>query len=251
MTKIVQLSDCHLFKDKNKVGYNNINPYQSLQLLLDKVEQLNPDGVLVTGDISGDDSEQSYQHFLTLMAQFNLSNKFKVIAGNHDQSNAFNKLLANLDLANSQPWQIHNWFLHGIDTRYQDTLGRVSDKDLGNLKNNLQNSPNNFHLIACHHHPLASGGWMDKHQWLNRDDFVNAVTTLPQVKLVVYGHIHHDSQHKILECDFHSSPSTCWQFASQADFAISEEMPGFKLYHLHNNGSFDSTTFRLQQEQFK
>ncbi|GAB2685728.1 metallophosphoesterase family protein [Aliiglaciecola aliphaticivorans] len=249
MAKIVQLSDCHLFKDKNKTGYNNINPYQTLQLLLCKVARLNPDGVLVTGDISGDDSAQSYQHFFELLEQFNLLNKFKVVAGNHDQSDLFDELLTHFDLAKSRPWQQDSWLIHGIDTRHEGTLGQVSVENLQNLKNNLQDASERFHLIACHHHPIPCGGWMDKHQWLNGHNFVEQITQLPQVKLVIYGHIHHDTHQMIRQCYFHSCPSTCWQFANQADFSVSNEMPGFKLYQLHNDGTFNCTTIRLQQEQ--
>ncbi|MBU2878700.1 metallophosphoesterase family protein [Aliiglaciecola lipolytica] len=249
MAKIVQLSDCHLFKDKNKSGYNNINPYQTLKLLLLRVEQLNPDGIIVTGDISGDDSEQSYLHFLDLMEQFNLSHNLKVIAGNHDQTGLFDSLLGQFDLAKGQPWRQDNWVIHGLDTRHQGTLGQVGAADLQSLINKLQNHPDDFHMIVCHHHPIECGGWMDKHEWLNRHQFVHQIKQLPQVKLVAYGHIHNDIQQNLHGCCFQSSPSTCWQFANMADFALSEEMPGFKVYQLHNDGTFDNQTIRLQQEQ--
>ena len=67
--RLCQISDCHLFADPSSVGYGDVNPYESLYRVLAQVAHSAPDGVIVTGDISGDDSEQSYAHFLALMTK--------------------------------------------------------------------------------------------------------------------------------------------------------------------------------------
>lgn len=249
MTTLVQVSDCHLFADKNKTGYNHVNPYQSLKLLLLKITDLNPDCILVTGDISGDDSEQSYRHFLDLFSQFNLIDKCRVIAGNHDQSSSFNSLFAHKDLAKKAPLQLDNWCLHGLDTRYTATLGQVSTEDLQHLVSNIHANPNHFHLVACHHHPIETGSWMDKHNWLNRDLFVNEIQQLCQVKLVVYGHIHADTHTFLHGCRYQSCPSSCWQFANTPEFSVSKELPGFNLFQLFDDGTFSHSTIRLEKER--
>ncbi|MFT4746161.1 MAG: Icc protein, partial [Congregibacter sp.] len=81
---IIQISDCHLFSDTQKTGYNSINPYQSLQHILAEVKFHQPDVLLVTGDISGDGSGQSYQHFSKLLCETKIKCRIGIIPGNHD-----------------------------------------------------------------------------------------------------------------------------------------------------------------------
>ena len=83
MITLIQLSDCHLLKGKDKTGYAGIAPYDSLARVLSDIQNYivqevasEPQQrakhqvvVLVTGDISGDNSPESYQHFIALMEQ--------------------------------------------------------------------------------------------------------------------------------------------------------------------------------------
>ena len=64
--RLLQLSDCHLFADHAQTGYG-VNPYQSLSRVLECAAGESPDYVIITGDVSGDNSEESYRHFLSLM----------------------------------------------------------------------------------------------------------------------------------------------------------------------------------------
>ncbi|MCP4949366.1 MAG: hypothetical protein GY923_17890, partial [Aestuariibacter sp.] len=90
---LIQISDCHLLESPARSGYGDINPLQSLEAVLKTVASLDVDGVLVTGDISGDDSEQSYQHFIQAINQHLPDIPVKVIAGNHDNNRHFDTLL--------------------------------------------------------------------------------------------------------------------------------------------------------------
>ena len=91
--KIVQISDCHLFADRDKIGYNNINPRLSLKHILTEVHLQQPDVLLITGDISADGSGQSYQHFYNLLREAKIDCRVGIIPGNHDNQT---QLLANL-----------------------------------------------------------------------------------------------------------------------------------------------------------
>ena len=91
---LIQISDCHLLESPARSGYGDINPLQSLEAVLKTVVSLDVDGVLVTGDISGDDSEQSYQHFIQAINQHLPDIPVKVIAGNHDNNALFDTLLS-------------------------------------------------------------------------------------------------------------------------------------------------------------
>ena len=86
---------------------------------------------------------------------------------------------------------------------------------------------------------------MDSHEWTNREDFMALVANLPRVKLVIYGHIHQARSNKVQGCEFLSCPSTCWQWAQQSTFAISQEQAGFRVLNLMAGGGSHSQIIRV------
>lgn len=251
MTKIIQISDCHLFADPEKTGYDQVNPFSSLKALLEQVKNQQADIILATGDISGDYSVQSYQHFYHLIRQSQLEKQLFVIPGNHDDTH---KMSSNLPSSNL--WLNHHiltlsndWHIHLLNTKDQHSIGRISESDLCSLDQHLQQRPQQNHLLVAHHHPINCGGWMDKHQWQNRQDLTALVDKHKQVKGMVYGHIHMAVEHQVGHCWYMACPSTCWQYAAdQATFATSQLTPGFRVINLKENGQIDTSIHRLQEQ---
>jgi Icc protein len=248
---IVQISDCHLYGDNNKAGYGDINPYQSLSRVLNKVRALQPTLVIASGDISSDSTLESYQHFSSLWEACKLGCKLIVMPGNHDDVSVMQRHFAPHHLSlggvidQSDGWQIHCLNSKFAHSTAQETRGQVSKGDLLRLQAAISSAPKIRHLIAVHHHPIDCGGWMDAHEWINRQDFVDLVTVTPQIKGVMYGHIHHAGEQRRGECLFMSCPSTCWQWANQASFALSEASPGFRLIELPASGQLSSQVIRV------
>lgn len=242
---IIQLSDCHLYFSKSKTGYNSINPYQSLAEILQQVRGLSPLLVIVSGDISGDASAESYQHFKQLWRDSGLTSPLMVLPGNHDDLALLNAELSEYRLWTAAPISLGKWHIHGLNTKHKGTLGKLDKGQSESLQNYLQSYANDFHLVAVHHHPLACDGWMDKHEWLNRAEFVRLITQHSQVKAVIYGHIHHDSATQVGDCQYMSCPSTCWQWAMQQDFAFSAERPGFRVMQLAEDGKLSTQVIRI------
>jgi 3',5'-cyclic-AMP phosphodiesterase len=242
---IIQLSDCHLFSSKSKPGYNKINPYLSLANVLQEVRAMSPDLVIASGDISGDGSGESYRHFKQLWCNSGLSCPLMVLPGNHDDLALLQAELTEYLIWTARPIHIGRWHVHGLNTKHKGTLGKLDRKQSESLQNYLQAFATDFHLLAVHHHPLACGGWMDKHEWLNRVEFVELVAQHCQLKAVIYGHIHHDSVQKVGHCEYMSCPSTCWQWAIQEEFAFTNERPGFRVIHLHEDGKVSTEVRRV------
>lgn len=245
--KIIQISDCHLFADTRKIGYNNINPFQSLESILAEVKKHRPDGLLVTGDISGDGSEQSVRHFSSLLLDAKLDCRVGVIPGNHDNPKylATQVLEEYLWLHNPQLILPNQWHIHLLDTQYQNTIGQISAHSLTSIAEYINLHPKDYHLLAAHHHPIACGGWMDKHEWTNRQSFNAVVSRYPSIKGVVYGHIHMAIEQQKEQCLFMACPSTCWQFACQESFATTDLMPGYRVINLLENGQITTSIHRL------
>lgn len=246
--KIVQISDCHLFSDYDKTAYQQINPYLSLAKVLTTVRELQPDLVVASGDISSDKSQQSYLHFRTLWELQKLDCELIVLPGNHDDEAIMKRHFSAQQFPSLPSTRtFKTWQIHFLNSKLaQGNKGQVSTNDLKKLQLKLTAQPNANHLIAVHHHPIDCNGWMDKHEWINRHEFMALIADNPQVKGVIYGHIHHASEHQVGHCRLMSTPSTCWQWANQAEFALSDESPGFRVLELGENGAFHSQVIRIE-----
>jgi Icc protein len=245
---VIQISDCHLFSDIQKTGYNGVNPFQSLQRILAEVKMHQPDVLLVTGDISGDGSGVSYQHFSTLLSEAKIKCRVGVIPGNHDdQVQMQAHIIAEYLWLNSCQLTLPNqWHIHLLDTQYQRAIGQISVTSLTSLTEYLALHRNDYHLLAAHHHPIPCEGWMDKHEWTNRLEFNAVVEKNPSVKGVVYGHIHTAIEQQKGQCLYMACPSTCWQFATQACFATNNLMPGYRMISLLKHGQMTTSVHRLE-----
>lgn len=250
MLKIIQITDCHLFSDINKLGYNGINPFNSLKHVLQQVQRAKPDRVIVTGDISGDGSEQSYQHFIALLKQHSLTDILLAIPGNHDEPSFMQKHFPAKSLCLDSPHFAldNNWHLHLLDTQTtQSSTGHLSLASLDALERYLSRNASDYHLIAAHHHPIPCDGWMDKHEWHNRLAFTSKVASHSAVKGVIYGHIHMDTEYQQDDCLYMACPSTCWQFANQKTFEVSVLKPGYRVLNLTRNGQIKTSVQRLME----
>ncbi|MBN24815.1 MAG: metallophosphoesterase [Alteromonadaceae bacterium] len=247
--KVAQISDCHLFADKHQAGYQGINPHNSLQAVLADVACHQPDLVILSGDVSAEDCAAkglaSYRLFSQLWQQSKLTAPLLVIPGNHDHLESLNS-----ELNDSAGWPVSLnagacWQVHGLNTKTDDTCGEISTSELAYLTEQVQLNRTLHHLLVVHHHPHACGGWMDNHPWRNSEVFLQRVAQLPQIKVVLHGHIHHASEMQSEQCVFMSAPSTCWQWANTKEFAASHEAPGYRMLELNDSGRVETRIIRI------
>ena len=276
--ELIQISDCHLFKDKNKVGYEGIAPYPSFEAILRQVsKQIRlsktnhaPDdanqhqpvndvaqyvmAILVTGDISGDNTLESYTHFLSLMNQHidNIGVDWYVIAGNHDNNPHFERVLEKHIVRSGHPIVLSEWQVHGIDTRYANephsAKGEVKPHDVSMVSAAIEQASSQYHLVALHHHIQPSNSWMDKHSLFKAELIEAMASKYAQIKGFIHGHVHHPLRQQVGNYDTPSfgAPSTCWQWEMQATFGVSENNPGYQVIQLHNNGSVRCEVHRIE-----
>ena len=267
MITLIQLSDCHLLKDKDRTGYAGIAPYDSLARVLSDIQNYivqevtsEPQQrakhqvvVLVTGDISGDNSPESYQHFVALMEQHikPANIEWFVLAGNHDNNPYFETYVGSRHLLSNESLILCNWQIRGMDTRATSSMhtaaGEVKESDIQALEQSLTTSPQTNHLIALHHHILPSNSWMDKHFLINAERLVSLADDHPQLRAFVHGHVHsplrqHVGKH---QTPSYGSPSTCWQWEMQHEFGVSSDAPGYQVFKLNDDGSVDVRVIRV------
>lgn len=243
--RLVQISDCHLFAEPDRAGYGGIRPWYSLAEVLKLATQFTADALLFSGDISNDLSRHSYQHLQTLINQYCQGIPWHLIPGNHDDSNLMQTMFAPNMRWLQTPVEIGNWQLHGLDSQYRGTLGQVSAAQLADLQQRINASTKPYHLVAVHHHPLASDSWMDKHAWVNSEAFLKLLERNPSIRLVLHGHIHTDKTWQYASATIAACPSSCWQWAMQPEFALADERPGLRIIDLGDNGDIHSRVARL------
>ncbi|MEC8903971.1 MAG: metallophosphoesterase [Pseudomonadota bacterium] len=267
MITLIQLSDCHLLKDKDKTGYAGIAPYDSLARVLSDIQNYiaqdvgsQPEQcakhqvvVLVTGDISGDSSPESYQHFIALMEQHiePANIEWFVLAGNHDNNPYFEKYVGSRHLQNNDSLSLCNWQIHGMDTRATSNMhtaaGEVKESDIQALEQSLRMSQQTNHLVALHHHILPSNSWMDKHSLVDAQRLVSLTDEYPQIKALLHGHVHSPLRQQIgvNKTLSYASPSTCWQWEMRPEFGVSNEAPGYQVMSLMDGGSVGVKVVRV------
>lgn len=250
MIRVAQISDCHLYADTNLSQYGEINPYLSLSQVLANLAQQPPDLLLITGDVSGDGSKLSYQHFKQLIKASGIMCRYVILPGNHDDLNNLQQQFEaeNLWLAypSESPLTLANWQFHLINTKTNASHGVMSRHSLQQLEQTLMSETECFHLIAAHHHPLPCHAWMDKHGWHNGSDVVAMLARYPAVKGMVHGHIHHASEQQRGDCCYMSCPSTCWQWAMEAQFALSPHKAGYRIVELAPSGQLSTKIIRVE-----
>ncbi len=242
--KLVQISDCHLFDDTQKTGYGDINPYQTLSRVLDDIRESDCDGVIVTGDISEDDSHASYGHFMLLMEEKLGELPWKMIPGNHDNNEHFDAL-SERHLIAGDPWVFGKWCIHGLDSRTQTSHGNVNETQLMATTSALAQYTSKNHLVCVHHHLTDTQSWMEKHDMTNAGDILDWLEDQPQLQHIIHGHVHHplESVHK--GNALYAAPATAWQYALQDEFTVTDEAPGYRILELDDDGSFSTSVRRI------
>ncbi|KAF1033115.1 MAG: 3',5'-cyclic adenosine monophosphate phosphodiesterase CpdA [Pseudomonas sp.] len=249
---LVQLSDSHLFAESDG-GLLGMNTRDSLQQVISQVlaRESGVDLVLATGDLSQDGTLASYQTFRELSAQIPAPARW--IPGNHDEPHIMAQAAINSALLEPVV-DVGNWRVTLLDSAVPGAVpGYLADAQLQVLARALSEAPERHHLVCFHHHPVPIGcAWMDPIGLRNPEAFFAVLDRFPQVRAVLWGHVHQEIDSQRNGVRLLASPSTCIQFApGSEDFQVSEEAPGYRWLRLHADGRLETGVERLQNFEFK
>ncbi|MDG1582167.1 3',5'-cyclic-AMP phosphodiesterase [Pseudomonas sp. GOM6] len=249
---LVQLSDSHLFaEDDGKLL--GMNTRDSLEKVIEKVQAEQPDIdlILATGDLSQDGSLASYQRFHHLTTD--LGNAARWLPGNHDEVPIMRSACANSDLLQSVV-DLGHWRIILLDSSIPGAVpGYLADDQLELLELALSEAPQRHHLICFHHHPVSIGcAWMEPIGLRNADALFAVLDRHPQVKALLWGHIHQEFDQQRNGVRLLASPSTCVQFApGSEEFQVDTTAPGYRWLRLHADGQLETGVSRVTGIDFE
>ncbi len=241
---VAQITDTHLFAEVEPSVFG-VQTYNSLQAVVEKLKALQPqpDILLLTGDLSQDESSQSYEFLYNAIAPLNIPSYW--LPGNHDNLPIMEQVLQHPPIDATKSFHAGGWNFLLLSSLLPGCVhGEISRQSLDWLELQLTNYPT---LIAVHHPPcLINSDWMDNINLRNYEEFLAVVERHPQVKLVVFGHIHQEFDNHSGGVRYLGSPSTCVQFQPQSkEFTIDKQaQPGFRLLNLFTDGTYNTEIVR-------
>ena len=253
---IVQITDTHLFAepDGKLLG---VNTGDSLQAVVELIAQQkhNMDVLLATGDISQDYTPKSYQSFIQKITP--LSTPCHFLPGNHDEWQLMQSQMTVKPMMPHNQILFDDWQILLLNSTIpKKPAGFIEESEFVFIEQAIAEHPDKHVLISMHHNPVkVNCKWLDQHWMQNGDEFLQRVSQYPQVKGLLWGHIHQELeqsyQGKHHEIKMLATPSTCIQFTPESNhFALDGLQPGYRLLELKADGSICSKVYRVDGDRF-
>lgn len=248
--RILQITDPHLFADSRST-LMGVNTSATLDKVLAKVQSDYQDAtcLLVTGDLTQDDSEASYLHLKEKLSKLRAPSYW--LRGNHDQPDLMNAISPS---SMQKQVILGKWQILLLNTQVDgEVYGYLSEAELKLLDNYLAQEPDKHCLLALHHHPAPiNSQWMDSIMLKNPDDLARVLSRHHHVRAIIHGHAHQARDYNFCTLPVMATPSTCVQFAPESDeFLADTRQPGFRVLDLLPDGRIESLIVRISDNPMK
>lgn len=250
--RVLQITDPHLMADADGALLGVVTR-ESLDAVLAQVQadgREQADLILATGDLAQDASDEAYRVFAEKMRMFACDISW--VAGNHDDSKRLQAAAENFGCAQRR-FLVGGWQILVLDSSVLGKVhGYLEDDELEFLEQCLREYPDLPTLVALHHHPVSVGAdWMEEIGLHNRDQFWQVVDQFPQVRSVLWGHIHQELDRDRNGVRLLATPSTCIQFESgSSEFSVEELAPGYRWLDLYPDGRLHTGVSRALNFRF-
>lgn len=245
--RVLQITDTHLFarRDGCLLG---LNTEQSLKAVLAVVADRRPAAhfVLATGDLAHDGSDDAYQRFFSNMNGIGLP--VYCLPGNHDEACALRQLSPRGECHVVDHATLGDWEFIFLDSTIPGSEGaHLTAPVLEMLERRLTAAPDRHTVVCLHHQPVPMGSrWLDTMAVDNPEAFFAIIDRHPQVRAIVWGHVHQELECRRGDVLLLATPSTCIQFLpGSEDFAVDSTAPGYRWLDLHPDGRIDTGVERI------
>lgn len=248
---LVQLTDSHLFADAQGrlLGMDTADSLSRVVELV-RAEQPRVDLILASGDLSQDGSLESYRRFAALTAPLDAPARW--FAGNHDEAQMLHEACVGTERL-QMVTDLGNWRLIALDSSIPGAVpGQLDAAQLAQLEAALDSAGERHVLLSFHHHPIPVGcNWLDPIGLRNADALFAVVDRYPNLRCMLWGHVHQEIDRQRNGVRLLASPSTCVQFApGSKEFQVSSEAPGYRWLRLHADGALETGVSRVSDIDF-
>ncbi len=250
-TRVVQISDCHLFTDPD-AELRGVRPHHQVQRALQHVREHEPgcDVLVISGDLAHDEQRPTYVVLREMIGDW--VPRCRIIPGNHDHRESMHDVFAEIVTPGQQEvcfeQQLPGWRILGLDTHIPGEVpGEIGDAQCQWAHDQLSAAPDCPTLVFMHHPPFSvETPWLDKIGLRNADRFLELLKPFPQVRIVCCGHVHHEFQHGGNERQYLTTPSVAVQFRPRTKTAEIDTVPaGYRVFDLHEDGNYETEVVRL------
>jgi Icc protein len=246
--KVLQITDTHLFADSSG-SLLGLNTEQSLEAVTADIRGRNQpaDLVLATGDLAHDGTTAAYNRIFSHLEDFGLP--VYCLPGNHDEALKLQQTLDSERVKYTEHAHHGNWHFIFLDSTIADSEGaHLTAATLEILESRLQSAPDSHTLICLHHQPVPMGSrWLDTMAVDNPEAFFSIIDRHPQVRGILWGHVHQSYDGMYKNIKLMSSPSTCIQFLPGSEsFAVDLKNPGYRWLELYPDGRIETGVRRIE-----
>lgn len=244
--KLVQLSDSHLFADPSG-KLLGLTTRRSFEAVLARImgSAATADALVMTGDLVHDETPEGYAFLGRSLESTGLP--CYCIPGNHDRRDLMEEWLGTVAVERVASRTLGGWNLILLDsTKHGNEVGHLGHHQLDQLDELLTHNPRPS-LVFLHQHPMAvQSRWIDTMGVDNGKALLATCDRRPNLKAVVFGHVHQEFRATHNGYLVLGTPSTCIQFLpGSADFAMDSRTPGYREFLLHPDGSIETSVIRL------
>ena len=245
--KILHLTDCHLYDNKieRKAGYAT---YDSLQRVINLAieSKFNFDVVIASGDISQIPSPTSYKLFEHLISSLDIP--VLAVPGNHDDAQQLQSVVEKCPTDKACIKIINDMLFLLINSQVKNKEhGQIEKEDLLYIESLLEKHKEKPVVVVIHHPPVLTGSnWMDKIGLNNKEEFLNTLAHYPNVKMVLFGHVHQEIESQFQHIRIFGTPSSCYQFKPGTEnVEYDDKKPGFRYIEIEQTGKIKTSIHRL------
>jgi Icc protein len=247
VVRLIQITDTHLFADRDGhlLGHPTRSCCEAVFALARKVLP-EADALLLTGDLVHDERAEGYLCLKGYAQALGLP--YYALPGNHDSGTLLARWLDPGAAQAVRSFPVQDWRLVLVDsTSPGRDGGRLGPARRSALDSTLAGCATAPCLVCLHHHPVPVGSpWLDAIGLEDGAALLAVMDRHPQVRGVLWGHIHQAFNGRHGAIRLMGSPSTCVQFLPGSPvFALDSVTPGLRWLDLYPDGRIETGVLRL------
>ena len=250
-TRVVQISDCHLFSDPGE-ELRGVQPYQAVLAALQHVTEHEgeADYLVISGDLAHDEAKPTYQMLRDMLGPW--VPRCRLIPGNHDDREFIHEIFSEIVPAEHEAIcfaeDLAGWRMIGLDSHVPGKVpGELSAAQWEWLAKQLADHQEQPTILFMHHPPFSvASPWLDAIALREGERFMDLIDKCPQVRVVCCGHVHQEFQQQGASALLLTTPSVAVQFRPQTKTAEIDTVPaGYRVFDLHEDGTCETRVVRL------